>query len=70
MNTFGCPLGGECGGTGWEWTPPNDGPNPEPGHYEPCECNPYHLGEPDSPMVWLRLCDQVEMALDADDAPF
>lgn len=71
MKVIVCPMGGTCGGTGWEYVPTSDGPNPEPGHYVPCECNPYHLGAPDMPMSELRFYPTTIVNLKAsDDAPF
>ena len=72
MKDYECPLGGECSGTGWEWVLANDGPNPESGHYEPCGCNPYRLGEPEMPMVRLRSCHPAEPRIDfeLETAPF
>ena len=55
MNTNTCPIGGECGGDGWIRVPANDGPNSEPLHYEPCDCNPYAIGQPGVPMPELRV---------------
>lgn len=71
MNTSKCPIQGDCGGTGWEYVPPSDGPNPEPEHWERCACNPYGLGDPETLMVELR-CAVVPayVSMDADDAPF
>ena len=48
MNMTKCPLGGDCGGTGWEYVSANDGPNPEPAHWERCVCNPDGLGQPEA----------------------
>lgn len=78
MNKTACPLGGDCGGTGWVYVPARDVGEPEPAHYEPCECNPYRLGEPQMPMIWLRSFRPIEprfmdfelVAVGADDAPF
>lgn len=44
--TTTCPLGGDCGGTGWVYVPARDVGEPEPAHYEPCRCNPGRLGDP------------------------
>lgn len=70
MKTTKCPLGGDCGGTGWEYVPANDGPNPEPEYWERCECNPYGLGDPDTLMIALRHKGAPYVNMDADDAPF
>lgn len=46
MFTNRCPLGGDCGGTGWLWSPGRDYPDPEPPEWYPCECNPHAAGDP------------------------
>ena len=40
MKTTKCPLGGDCGGTGWLWWFGRGYPDPEPPEWYPCECNP------------------------------
>ncbi len=70
MKTSKCPRQGDCGGTGWEYVPANDGPNPEPEHYVRCACNPYGLGDPETPMVELRRRVPAYVDMDSDDAPF
>lgn len=80
--TTQCPQGGDCGGTGWVWVWPSDGPNPEPGGYVPCRCNPHRAGSPDELLAYRRdefgdwvgepsiTARATTMSMDADDAPF
>jgi hypothetical protein len=70
MKMTKCPMQGNCGGTGWEYVPANDGPNPEPARYVRCACNPYGLGDPETPMVELRRRVPAYVDMDSDDAPF
>lgn len=54
MKLFTCPRGCSCGGTGWEWVSASDGPNPEPGHYVACRCNPHAAGSPYEPLEYVQ----------------
>ncbi len=54
MSASRCPLGGECGGTGWVWYSARNGPDEfEPARYEACECNPHGRGMPGELMNYL-----------------
>jgi len=71
MKTSKCPLGGDCGGTGWLWRGGSDYPYPEPPEWYPCECNPHADGYPNELLDYDAVKERREqVAVGADDAPF
>lgn len=71
MNTTKCPLGGDCGGTGWLWRGGSDYPYPEPPEWYPCKCNPRADGDPNQLLDYAAMEEQREpVTVGADDAPF